>query len=920
MAGIDKTRWQTLSPLLDELLEADPHERDARLDRIRRANRGLGEELAHLLSQQAEVETAHFLEGAAFELPAEPTLVEQVVGNYTLEKPLGQGGMGSVWLARRSDGRYEGRAAVKFLNLGLLGRGGLERFQREGTVLARLAHPHIARLLDAGVLAGQPYLVLEYVEGEPIDHYCDARHLTVDARVQVFIGVLGAIEHAHTNLILHRDLKPSNILVTAQGEVKLLDFGIAKLMHERAQGAGATELTQAGGRAFTPEYAAPEQVQGDDVTTATDVYALGVLLHVLLVGSHPTAQPGRAPVEQLRALIETEPARPSDAAARGGDAVARLRAATPPQLARALRGDLDNIIAKALKKSPADRYATAAAFADDLRRYLNCEPVGARPDALAYRVRKFVRRHRVAVAAASATLVALVAGVVGTTWQAVEARRAQALAEASALEATRQKSAAEFEARVARANHEFLSQVFGDAMRGGESTRMQQRLDRAREMLRRRYANDPEVHAILLMQVAGRYAELRDDKREAEVLDEIEQLADRSGKPALQASMQCIRAYDLIGERKLDEAEPFLKRGLALSSPDNDPQGLAAFECVRADSMLAALRNDRARAQQRMTDFLASLQSSGRGRTRAYLSALGSLAHVQSLAGDPGAAIETTRRKIALDEELGSSETLATTVDFERIAILLMDLGRVADSAAADQQLVRRFTDADEQPSSSMRASLARRALLNGNTAHAVELLRDLVPHFEREGPESYARGTMLDLVDGLWQQHRGAEADAWLRRFENRLAQKPASQLETLESTRLRALLALDRGDMATARAQADSLVQALDAAPQARRVPSLKGRLAASWIYTRLGDTERALAQAQSALVLGETKTDGNQASAWVGAANLALAYAQAAGGAAQASSKSTELARTQIDASVGAEHPLRRFAALPVEVRAR
>src|SRR5882672_12899317 len=256
MALIDRERWLALSPLLDELLEADPNERAARLAKIRRDDASLGEQLAEMLARQAEVETAQFLEGSVLQPHGAATMVEQVVGSYTLERLLGQGGMGSVWLARRSDGRYEGHAAVKFLNLALLGRGGLERFEREGSVLARLAHPNIARLLDAGVMAGQPYLVLEYIEGEPLDRYCDQRILPIDARVQLFLEVLAAVEHAHHNLILHRDLKPSNILVTDAGGVKLLDFGVAKLMRDETKPGGATELTEIGGRAFTPEYAA----------------------------------------------------------------------------------------------------------------------------------------------------------------------------------------------------------------------------------------------------------------------------------------------------------------------------------------------------------------------------------------------------------------------------------------------------------------------------------------------------------------------------------------------------------------------------------------------------------------------------------------------------------------------------------------
>jgi serine/threonine protein kinase len=251
MTAIDKLRWARISPLLDELLDAEPGERAQRLERLRQNDYALAEEIAALLSQQAEVETAQFLEHAVID-PAAVTLAGRVLGSYTLERPLGAGGMGSVWLARRSDGRYEGRAAVKLLNLALISRGGAERFGREGSALARLAHPNIARLIDAGVDQGQPYLVLEYVEGEPIDQWCDQRSLDVAARIRLVLAVCEAVAHAHAKLILHRDLKPSNVLVTLDGQVKLLDFGIAKLLADPA-----SELTRDAGRAFTPEYAAP---------------------------------------------------------------------------------------------------------------------------------------------------------------------------------------------------------------------------------------------------------------------------------------------------------------------------------------------------------------------------------------------------------------------------------------------------------------------------------------------------------------------------------------------------------------------------------------------------------------------------------------------------------------------------------------
>jgi len=401
----DKARWDALSPLLDELMALDAPARAERIAQLRREGHADANDLADLVVQYAEMEREGFLEGPLVRPVQEPGLQGQVVGSYTLDSLLGQGGMGTVWLAHRSDGRYDARVAVKLLNPALLGPGGIERFRREGQALGRLTHPNIARLIDAGVTqTGQPYLVIEYVEGETITKWCDSRRLDVRASVRLFLDVLAAVAHAHAKFILHRDLKPSNIMVTAEGQVKLLDFGIAKLLDDGADATPMSDLTRLGGYAFTPEYAAPEQVQGDEVSSATDVYSLGALLYVLLTGRHPTVGSGRTPLERMRAIVDTEPVRPSEAA-------------------RALRGDLDNIILKALKKSPAERYPTVEAFAEDLRRHLNHEPVSARADSFAYRTGKFVVRNRLAVGAAAIVLLTIIAGAAVSVWEAIEATR-----------------------------------------------------------------------------------------------------------------------------------------------------------------------------------------------------------------------------------------------------------------------------------------------------------------------------------------------------------------------------------------------------------------------------------------------------------------------------------------------------------------
>lgn len=420
MLRFDKDFWHALSPLLDRALELDAVARAAMLADLERQRPDLARVLVSLLTEHDRLLESDFLE-SSLPIPhtAVSSLAGQAVGPYTLDVPLGMGGMGTVWRARRSDGRFEGFVAVKLLNLALLDRHGDERFKREGTLLARLAHPHIARLLDAGITpAGQPYLVLEYVDGVRIDSFADDRHLPVGDRLTLFLQVADAVAHAHASLVVHRDLKPSNVLVRPDGAIKLLDFGVGRLLEQEIAHATLTARTA---EALTPEYAAPEQARGEPVTTATDVYALGVLLYTLLTGRHPTSEGCRTIAEHLHALLERDPVRASAAVVAGTpeDRTSRaaLRDSTPERLRRQYRGDIDHLLAKALEKEPGRRYGSVTALADDVRRFLNHEPLSVQGHAWGYRSAKFIRRHRWPVAAAVAAFVMLSAGLLAANQQ-----------------------------------------------------------------------------------------------------------------------------------------------------------------------------------------------------------------------------------------------------------------------------------------------------------------------------------------------------------------------------------------------------------------------------------------------------------------------------------------------------------------------
>lgn len=491
MLSLSQERWREVSPYLDHALALHPDERGSWIEFLRAEHPEIATLLKELLDEHVAVADEHFLEQPLI-AHDKSSLAGQTVGAYTLISPIGRGGMGTVWLAERSDGRFERRVAIKFLNF-TMARTGAERFRREGSILARLPHPHIAQMIDAGVTSsGQAYLVLEYCEGERVDEYCDQHGLDVNARVRLFLDILGAAAHAHTNLIVHRDIKPSNVIVAPNRDVKLLDFGIAKLLAEDGNPA-ATALTLESGAGLTPLFAAPEQITGGPITTLTDIYALGVLLYLLLTGQHPTGPGPHSAASLVKAITETAPRRPSDAVAalrKEKDTAAPYRGVAPEKLRRQLRGDLDTILAKTLKKNPLERYASVTLFADDLQRWLKHEPISARPESALYHLSRYVRRHRAGMAIAAVLLVSLLGFALV---QSVELRRI-----------ARERD---------RANRitEFMTDMFkmsDPSEARGNTITAREILDKASKEIDRGLARDPELQAQMMHVMADVYDDL----------------------------------------------------------------------------------------------------------------------------------------------------------------------------------------------------------------------------------------------------------------------------------------------------------------------------------------------------------------------------------------------------------------------------
>jgi eukaryotic-like serine/threonine-protein kinase len=410
-----------LNRLLDTALELPSEQRESWLAALDPQFDPLKPRLRDLLLRAARIETRDFL-GTLPKLDADPAddvarVAEEpggCIGPYRLMRELGVGGMGSVWLAERIDGLIKRPVALKLPHVAAKRVGLSERMAREREILATLAHPNIARLYDAGVTAeGRPYLALEYVEGKPIDAYCMEHAVDLRTRLRLFLQVANAVAFAHAKLIIHRDLKPANILVTSEGEVRLLDFGVAKLIDDGQ--AKATQLTELSGRALTLDYASPEQILAAPLTIATDVYSLGVVLFELLTGTRPyqLRRDSRGALED--AIVQADPPRPSDVA--------------PMSARKALRGDLDTVVLRALKKRPEDRYSTVNAFAEDVLRHLEQRPVLARADSAWYRLRKLIIRRKLAFAALTAVVMAVLVGGGVAVWQARAALAEKARAE-----------------------------------------------------------------------------------------------------------------------------------------------------------------------------------------------------------------------------------------------------------------------------------------------------------------------------------------------------------------------------------------------------------------------------------------------------------------------------------------------------------
>jgi serine/threonine-protein kinase len=661
---MDPTRWQRINELFHAALDCAPAERDAFLRASCASDSSMYAELRALLdSEAAEQGALGGLIGEAVSGLLSTSLEGQRVGPYRIVREIGQGGMGAVYLAERADGQFEQRVALKLIKPGMDSEQFLRRFRAERQILARLQHPHIARLLDGGIDdQGRPYFAMEYVEGHPIDRYCNERGLSVDERLTLFVDACRAVTYAHSNLVVHRDLKPAHILVTAEGQIRLLDFGIAKVVSDEESNA---ELTQAGLRALTPAYSSPEQVRGAPVGTATDVYSLGVILYELLTGARPYEVESHSPLEIERVVCTTIPERPSlkvNATERqAGERFAHAYGTEPARLRRRLLGDLDVICLKALQKEPERRYQSVEAMLQDIVRNLTGLPVEARPDSISYRLTKFAGRHRAGLATMVLTTLLITSLVTFYTLRlAAERDRAQ-------QEAAKADQVATF--------LQELFEVSDPSESKGETITARELLDQGAARIEQELAGQPEVRASLMRVIGGVYQSLG--------------LYGRA-RPLLERALQDNRR--LLGD-------------------DHD-------EVATSQTALAVLLQDMGdvtAAEPLFRHALATRQRLYGDRHEKVSESLGHLGFLLETVGDYQGAIQMARQVLALDSTLFEPEHPRVAASLAKLAGMLRRQGQNEEA----EPLLR-------QALALQRKQLGNRDLTVASTArNLASLLRD---------------------------------------------------------------------------------------------------------------------------------------------------------------------------------------------------
>jgi serine/threonine-protein kinase len=746
-------RWARIKELFEAAVDLDPNERTTLLDKECDGDEALRGEIESLL--KSDEQTGGFIEQPAFAIPrdlfpdnGEEPFVGRQFGAYQIIREIGRGGLGAVYLAARADDEYRKQVAIKLIRRGLDTDDIIRRFRNERQILAQLDHPNIARLIDGGTTDdGLPYFVMEYVNGEPINAYCDANALPTTERLTLFRKVCAAVTYAHQNLVIHRDLKPSNILVTQEGEPKLLDFGIAKLLS-----AGDELFTQTipALRVMTPEYASPEQVKGDKIMTTSDVYSLGVLLYELLTGQRPYRLKTRTPEEIARAITEQEPERPSTVYAEHPNS----RTQNP----KSLRGDLDNIVLMAMRKEPARRYASVGQFSEDIRRHLTGLPVVARKDTVSYRASKFVNRHRIGVATAALVLLSLVGGIVATLIQVRTARRERAKAEA--ISGFLQKT---------------LNASNPDRNLGGQPTVKDILDDASKRLATEELSDQPEVRAELQRIIGASYLSLGQyDLAQQNLMAALQTQTRISGEDGVETLKTGVLVASLWAGAKGDYAKankfylvnlPRLRAEQKKGTVSADYLGAAlnGFALLRRAQGDSKEAESLLREQLALQPYVSPEQKNAAGVVQAIL------ALTQADQGKFDEAIKTVRERIEAIRRQKGNETPEVCASLTGLGSFLIEKGAFAEAEenlrAAETVYRKLYSAANMQLGDNLRLQAQAFLALRQYTEAEAKINATLEIYRAASGPQYVNYPTALMVQGVIYSQTgRTAEAEKLLR------------------------------------------------------------------------------------------------------------------------------------------------------------
>jgi serine/threonine protein kinase/Tfp pilus assembly protein PilF len=672
---------EDVATIIERALALGPRERS---EYVRRACGSDETKLSHvLLGIGEDVSQSGFWDevaaGEAATHDPSSALEGQRLGPYRILRKLGTGGMGDVYLAERADDEYQQQVAIKLVRSGMFSRQVQGRLRMERQILATLQHPNIARLLDGGRAPdGTPYLVMEYIDGEPIDAYCDRRRLSPEERIALLRTVCAAVHYAHQNLIVHRDLKPNNILITPQGVPKLLDFGIAKLLDTR-QSAQTLTVTHAEYRVMTPAHASPEQVRGDTITTASDIYVLGVLLYELLCGRRPFQLLGASLLEMEKIICEQEAPTPSEMVARTArespelltDVVA-CRSTTPPRLQKYLRGDVDNIIGMAMRKDPERRYSSAEQLAADLDYHLSGKPVIASKDTWLYRTRKFVGRHKLAVAASTVAIITLAAFATITF---VQAQRIAYERDVATAERTRAEQVSSFLVE--------LFELSDPSRNRGNLVTAREILDIGARRVSLGLANQPETRATLLGTIGTVYQSLGLYSDSVSLLEEGLKSRTRIHGPRHAAVAAAMRALgDALCDRgDLAQCEAQLNAALDMQRELLGPSSLEIAPTLTAQAKLAQLRGSFDKAEQLYDQSLKIYGAHGQERTTDATSVMNELAGLYSYTGRHDRAATLYRAALDIDRQTLGNDHPQVGMHLQNLAVALHAQGKLEEAA-----------------------------------------------------------------------------------------------------------------------------------------------------------------------------------------------------------------------------------------------